>query len=85
VRHSLHNPSPSRISQGGLAPEGLSLTEALSIARQIAAALEAAHEQLRLKKELGAEGTWPVAYANEVLCYIPLERIPAEGGYGAGW
>jgi neutral/alkaline ceramidase-like enzyme len=40
---------------------------------------------LRLKRELGAERTWPVAYANEVPCYIPSERILKEGGYEAGW
>jgi neutral ceramidase len=40
---------------------------------------------LRLKKELGAARTWPVAYANEVPCYIPSERILKEGGYEAGW
>jgi len=40
---------------------------------------------LRLKKELGADRTWPVAYANEVPCYIPSERILKEGGYEAGW
>jgi hypothetical protein len=40
---------------------------------------------LRLKKELGADRIWPVAYANEVPCYIPSERILKEGGYEAGW
>jgi len=40
---------------------------------------------LRLKKELGAERVWPVAYANEVPCYIPSERVLREGGYEAGW
>ena len=40
---------------------------------------------LRLKKELGADRTWAVAYANEVPCYIPSERILKEGGYEAGW
>jgi neutral ceramidase len=40
---------------------------------------------LRLKRELGAARTWPVAYANEVPCYIPSERILKEGGYEAGW
>ena len=40
---------------------------------------------LRLKKELGADRTWVVAYANEVPCYIPSERILKEGGYEAGW
>ena len=40
---------------------------------------------LRLKRELGADRIWPVAYANEVPCYIPSERVLAEGGYEAGW
>ena len=40
---------------------------------------------LRLKRELGAERTWAVAYANEVPCYIPSERVLKEGGYEAGW
>jgi hypothetical protein len=40
---------------------------------------------LRLKRELGAERTWAVAYANEVPAYIPSERILKEGGYEAGW
>jgi hypothetical protein len=40
---------------------------------------------LRLKKELGADRTWAVAYANEVPAYIPSERILREGGYEAGW
>ena len=38
-----------------------------------------------LKSELGADRTWPVAYANEVPCYIPSERVLKEGGYEAGW
>ncbi len=38
---------------------------------------------LRLKKELGAEITWPVAYANDVFAYIPSKRVLAEGGYEA--
>jgi hypothetical protein len=40
---------------------------------------------LRLKMELGPERTWVVAYANEVPCYIPSERVLREGGYEAGW
>ena len=40
---------------------------------------------LRLKREFGADRTWPVAYANEVPCYIPAERVLNEGGYEAGW
>jgi hypothetical protein len=40
---------------------------------------------LRLKREFGADRIWPVAYANEVPCYIPSERVLGEGGYEAGW
>jgi hypothetical protein len=40
---------------------------------------------LRLKRDLGADRTWTVAYANEVPCYIPSERVLKEGGYEAGW
>jgi neutral ceramidase len=40
---------------------------------------------LELKKEFGAERIWFVAYANEVPCYIPSERVLKEGGYEAGW
>jgi hypothetical protein len=40
---------------------------------------------LRLKREIGPGEVWPVAYANEVPCYIPSERILKEGGYEAGW
>ncbi len=36
---------------------------------------------LRLKRELGRENTWIIAYANEVFAYIPSERVLAEGGY----
>jgi neutral ceramidase len=35
---------------------------------------------LRLKKEHGA-GTWVMAYANDVMAYIPSERVLKEGGY----
>jgi hypothetical protein len=35
---------------------------------------------LRLKKELGP-GVWPVAYANDVMAYIPSKRVLDEGGY----
>jgi len=38
---------------------------------------------LRLKRELDAQRTWVVAYANDVPCYIPSRRILAEGGYEA--
>jgi neutral ceramidase len=40
---------------------------------------------LRLKKELGADAGWPVGYANEVMCYIPSERVLRENGYESGW
>jgi hypothetical protein len=40
---------------------------------------------LRLKRELDAERTWVVGYANQVPCYIPSDRVLAEGGYEAGW
>ncbi len=40
---------------------------------------------LRLKRELGADRVWPVAYANEVPCHIPSERVLREGVYEAGW
>jgi neutral ceramidase len=40
---------------------------------------------LRLKRELGASRTLVVGYANEVPCYIPSEKVLAEGGYEAGW
>jgi neutral ceramidase len=40
---------------------------------------------LRLKQELGAERVWPIGYANEVMCYIPSERVLHENGYESGW
>src|SRR5262249_17830372 len=40
---------------------------------------------LRLKRGFGADRVWPVAYANEVPCYIPSDRVLREGGYEAGW
>ncbi|MEX2141366.1 MAG: neutral/alkaline non-lysosomal ceramidase N-terminal domain-containing protein [Pirellulales bacterium] len=40
---------------------------------------------LRLKRELGSERTWIAGYANQVPCYIPSDRVLAEGGYEAGW
>jgi hypothetical protein len=40
---------------------------------------------LRLKRELGPEAVWPVGYANEVMCYIPSERVLRENGYESGW
>jgi hypothetical protein len=39
---------------------------------------------LRLKKEFDANRIWVNAYANDVPCYIPSERILQEGGYEGG-
>ncbi len=39
---------------------------------------------LRLKSELDAGRVWVTAYANDVPCYIPSERILREGGYEGG-
>lgn len=39
---------------------------------------------LRLKKEFDASRFWINAYANDVPCYIPSERILTEGGYEGG-
>lgn len=39
---------------------------------------------LRLKQELGAGSTWVTAYANDVMAYIPSERVLKEGGYEGG-
>ena len=39
---------------------------------------------LRLKKEFDAARFWINAYANDVPCYIPSERILKEGGYEGG-
>lgn len=36
---------------------------------------------LRLKQELGSGHTWVTGYANDVMCYIPSERVLQEGGY----
>jgi hypothetical protein len=36
---------------------------------------------LRLKKELGPAGLWVMGYANDVMAYIPSERVLKEGGY----
>jgi hypothetical protein len=37
---------------------------------------------LRLKRELGADRTvWVMAYANDVMAYIPSVRVLREGGY----
>jgi len=37
--------------------------------------------QLRLKHELGENSTWVTGYANDVMAYIPSERVLEEGGY----
>jgi hypothetical protein len=37
--------------------------------------------QIRLKRELGQNRTWVTGYANDVMAYIPSERVLAEGGY----
>ncbi|HVV71823.1 MAG TPA: hypothetical protein VHI52_10045, partial [Verrucomicrobiae bacterium] len=39
---------------------------------------------LRLKRELDRGRLWVNAYANDVPCYIPSERILSEGGYEGG-
>ncbi len=39
---------------------------------------------IRLKKELGANDTWVVAYANDLCAYVPSERVLLEGGYEGG-
>jgi len=39
---------------------------------------------LRLRKELDAARLWIHAYANDVPCYIPSERVLHEGGYEGG-
>ena len=39
---------------------------------------------LRLKRELEPSRCWINAYANDVPCYIPSERILQEGGYEGG-
>ena len=39
---------------------------------------------LRLKKELGRDRTWVTGYANDVMAYIPSERVLKEGGYEGG-
>ncbi len=36
---------------------------------------------LRIKEQLGQGRTWVTGYANDVMCYIPSEKILAEGGY----
>jgi hypothetical protein len=39
---------------------------------------------LRLKKELGPDHTWVAAYTNDVMAYIPSQRVLKEGGYEGG-
>jgi hypothetical protein len=39
---------------------------------------------LRLKRELGPGRTWVMAYANDVMAYIPSLRVLKEGGYEGG-
>jgi hypothetical protein len=39
---------------------------------------------LRLKREFDAKRLWINAYANDVPCYIPSERVLQEGGYEGG-
>ncbi len=39
---------------------------------------------LRLKREFDSARLWVNAYANDVPCYIPSERILREGGYEGG-
>jgi hypothetical protein len=39
---------------------------------------------LRLKSELGPAKPWVASYANDVMGYIPSNRVLAEGGYEGG-
>jgi hypothetical protein len=39
---------------------------------------------LRLKSELGVQNTWVASYANDVMGYIPSQRVLTEGGYEGG-
>lgn len=39
---------------------------------------------LRLKREFDSSRLWVNAYANDVPCYIPSERVLREGGYEGG-
>ena len=36
---------------------------------------------LRLKRELGDGPVWVAGYSNDVMAYIPSERVLKEGGY----
>jgi hypothetical protein len=39
---------------------------------------------LRLKRELGDGSVWVAGYSNDVMAYIPSERVLREGGYEGG-
>lgn len=39
---------------------------------------------LRLKRELGQTPAWVAGYSNDVMAYIPSERVLKEGGYEGG-
>jgi hypothetical protein len=39
---------------------------------------------LRLKEKHGRESTWVAAYTNDVMAYIPSQRVLREGGYEGG-
>ena len=39
---------------------------------------------LRLKRELGPGPVWVAGYSNDVMAYIPSERVLKEGGYEGG-
>lgn len=39
---------------------------------------------LRLKRELGGHPIWVAGYSNDVMAYIPSERVLKEGGYEGG-
>ncbi|WP_165228487.1 neutral/alkaline non-lysosomal ceramidase N-terminal domain-containing protein [Aquisphaera insulae] len=39
---------------------------------------------LRIKKEAGSSPTWVSAYCNDVMAYIPSQRVLKEGGYEGG-
>ncbi len=39
---------------------------------------------LRLKRDLGTTPVWVAGYSNDVMAYIPSERVLKEGGYEGG-
>ena len=39
---------------------------------------------LRLKRELAGPAVWVAGYSNDVMAYIPSQRVLHEGGYEAG-